>query len=109
MDLTPKEFEELLCEFCKQDLPNHFVVEHDVKDSGGESGNRRQIDTKIRGRIGVSDILICGEANNWNEPVGSETIDGLVEKYLSGEIRANKVIVFSNRGYTEPAITRAKL
>lgn len=109
MDLTAKQFEELLCEFCKQDLPTHFTVEHDVKDTGGESGNKRQIDTKIRGRVGVSDILICGEAKNWNEPVGSETIDALVGKYSSGEIRANKIIVFSNMGYTQPAITRAKL
>jgi len=58
--------------------------------------------------LGVSDILICGESKNWNKPVGSETIDGLVGKYLSGEIRANKVIVFSNQGYTAPAINRAK-
>ena len=108
MDLTPKEFEQLLCEFCKQDLPPNYTIEHDIKDIGGESGNKRQIDTKIKGRLGVSDILICGEAKNWSEVVGSETIDGLVGKYLSGEIRANKVIVFSNQGYAAPAITRAK-
>ncbi|MDF2437716.1 MAG: hypothetical protein K0Q95_2092 [Bacteroidota bacterium] len=109
MNLTPNEFEKLLCEFCKQDLPTHFTVEHDVKDVGGEGGGKRQIDTKIKGRLGVSQILICGEAKNWNSPVGIETIDGLVGKYQSGEIRANKVIVFSNNGYTEPAVTRAKL
>lgn len=108
MDLTPKEFEKLLCEFCKQDLPPNFTVEHDIKYIGGESGNKRQIDTKIKGRLGVSDILICGEAKNWNYVVGSDTIDGLVGKYLSGEIRANKVIVFSNQGFAIPAITRAK-
>lgn len=109
MDLTPIEFEKLLCEFCKQDIPPTYTVEHDVKDMGAESGNKRQIDTKIKGRLGISDILICGEAKYWDEPVGSETIDALVGKYLSGEIRANKVIVFSNRGYAAPAITRAKL
>lgn len=108
MDLTPKQFEELLCEFCRQDLPPNFTIEHDVKDLGNESGNKRQIDTKIKGRLGVSEILICGEAKNWSDPVGSETIDGLVGKYLSGEIRANKVIVFSNQGFAEPAVTRAK-
>ncbi len=108
MELTPKEFELLLCEFCKQDLPPHFTVEHDIREVGGESGNKRQIDTKIKGRLGVSDILICGEAKNWNEEVGSPTIDELVGKYLHGEIRANKVIVFSNHGYSAPAITRAK-
>jgi hypothetical protein len=108
MYLTPKEFELLLCEFSKQDLPKNFTVEHDIKDIGGESENQRQIDTKIKGKLGVSDILICGEAKNWNKPVGSETIDGLVGKYLSGEIRANKVIVYSNQGYTAPAIKRAK-
>lgn len=109
MDLTPKQFEELLCEFCRQDLPSNFTVEHDTKDVGNESGNRRQIDTKIKGRLGVSDILICGEAKNWSEQVGSETIDGLVGKYLSGEIRANKVIIFSNQGFTEPAARRGKI
>lgn len=108
MDLTPKDFELLLCEFCKQDLPKTFTVEHDIKELGLESGNKRQIDTRIKGKLGILDILICGEAKFWNEPVGSETIDGLVGKYLSSEIRANKVIVFSNQGYTEPAITRAK-
>lgn len=108
MNLTPKEFEILLCEFSRQDLPKNFTVEHDIKDIGEESENQRQIDTKIKGKLGVSDILICGEAKNWNKAVGSETIDGLVGKYLSGEIRANKVIIFSNQGYTEPAIKRAK-
>lgn len=108
MDLTPSEFELLLCEFCKQDLPAHFTVEHDIKEIGGESGGKRQIDTKIKGQLGISELHICGEAKNWGEPVGSETIDALVGKYLSGEIRANKVIVFSNQGYTAPAIQRAK-
>lgn len=108
MELTAKQFEQLLCEFCKQDLPPHFTVEHDIKDIGGESGNRRQIDIKIKGRLGVSDILICGEAKNWSDAVGSETIDGLVGKYLSGEIRANKVLLFSNKGFSAPAIKRAK-
>jgi hypothetical protein len=108
MNLTPKEFELLLCEFSKQDLPKNFTVEHDIKDVGEESKNYRQIDTKIRGKLGIAEILICGEAKNWDKPVGSETIDALVGKYLSGEIRANKVIAFSNQGFTQPAITRAK-
>src|SRR5687768_13158383 len=109
MDLTPAQFEQLLCEFCKQDLPPDFTVEHDIKDTGGESGNKRQIDTKIKGRLGISDILICGESKNWAEPVGIETIDSLVGKYLSGEIRANKVIVFSKQGFTAPAVKRATI
>jgi hypothetical protein len=108
VDLTAKEFELLLCEFCKQDLPMHFKVEHDEKEVGGESEARRQIDVKITGRIGISDFLICGEAKNWNTLVDITTIDGLVGKYFSGEVRANKVILFSKNGYTEAAITRAK-
>lgn len=108
MNLTAKEFELLLTEFCKQDLPEHFSVEHDIKDIGTESENLRQIDTKIKGKLGVSDILICGEAKNWSIPVGSDTIDSLVGKYMSGEIKASKVILFSNQGFYEPAITRAK-
>lgn len=108
MELSAKEFEILLCQFCQQDLPPTFKVEHDIKDVGTESENKRQIDTKITGKLGVSDILICGEAKNWTDKVGSETIDGLVGKYLSGEIRANKVICFSIQGFTRPAITRAK-
>ncbi len=108
MELTSKEFEILLCEFCKQDLPPNFQVTHDISDVGDESGNKRQIDTKITGRLGISNILICGEAKNWSEKVGSETIDGLVGKYLSGEIRANKVVVFSMQGFTKPAIKRAE-
>lgn len=108
MDINPDQFEKLLCEFCKQDLPPHFTVKHDIKEIGGESKNKRQIDTRINGRLGISEILICGEAKNWNTEVGSETIDGLVGKYMSGEIRANKVILFSNNGYSQPAIERAK-
>jgi hypothetical protein len=108
MNISPKEFELLLCEFSKQDLPENFTVEHDIKDIGEESKNYRQIDTKIKGKLGIAEILICGEAKNWGKPVGSETIDALVGKYLSGEIRANKVIAFSNKGFTEPAFTRAK-
>ncbi len=108
MNLSPKEFELLLTEFSKQDLPPNFTVEHDIRDLGEESKNYRQIDTKITGKIGISNILICGEAKNWTNPVGNEVIDGIVGKYLSGEIRANKVILFSNQGYTGPAIARAK-
>lgn len=108
MELNATQFEHLLLEFCKQDFPPGFVIEHDYKETGIESENKRQIDVRIKGRLGISEILICGEAKNWNEPVGSEVIDGLVGKYLSGEIKANKVILFSNMGFTEPAITRAK-
>ncbi|MEO8110114.1 MAG: hypothetical protein ABI594_08785 [Ginsengibacter sp.] len=108
MNLTPKDFELLLCQFCKQDLPPTFKVEHDIKDFGSESENKRQIDTKITGRLGISNILICGEARNWNEPLGSDSIDGVIGKYLSGEIHANKIILFSNYGFTAPAITRAE-
>tara|TARA_R110000850_G_scaffold85388_3_gene183569 strand:+ start:330 stop:1271 length:942 start_codon:yes stop_codon:yes gene_type:complete len=108
MELTPKQFEKLLCQFCEQDLPASFKVEHDIKDFGSESENKRQIDTRISGRLGVSDILICGEAKNWSEKVGGDTIDGLVGKYLSNEIKANKVICFSMMGFTQPAIKRAK-
>ncbi|MFN8206591.1 MAG: restriction endonuclease [Bacteroidales bacterium] len=108
MQLTDKQFELLLCEFCRQDLPLDFNVEHDIKDVGEESGNKRQIDTKITGKVGISDLLICGEAKDWSDKVGSGEIDAIVGKYFSGEIRANKVILFSNSGYYEPAITRAK-
>ena len=106
--ITPEQFELLLCEFAKKDLPLNFNVEHDIKDEGQESKNLRQIDTKITGKLGVADILICGEAKNWSKPVGSEFVDGLVGKYLSGEIRANKVIAFSNMGYTNPSIERCR-
>lgn len=106
--ITPEQFELLLCEFAKKDLPSNFTVEHDIKEEGEESGNLRQIDTRIKGKLGVSDILICGEAKNWSKPVGSEFVDGLVGKYLSGEIRANKVIAFSNKGYTNPSIERCQ-
>ncbi len=106
--ITPKQFELLLCEFAKKNLPSNFTVEHDKKDEGEESKTLRQIDTKIKGKLGVVDILICGEAKNWSKPVGGEFVDGLVGKYLSGEIRANKVIAFSNMGYTNPSIERCK-
>lgn len=105
--ITPKQFELLLCEFAKKDLPENFTIEHDIKEEGEESLNLRQIDTKIKGKLGISDILICGEAKNWSKPVGSEFIDALVGKYLSGEIKANKVIAFSNQGFTQPAVERA--
>ena len=108
MNLTPKNFELLLCQFCKQDLPPHFKVEHNIKGIGSESENKRQIDNKITGKLGISNILICGEARNWNEPFGSDSIDGVIGKYLTGEIYANKVILFSNYGYTDPAVNRAE-
>ncbi|MCX2584274.1 restriction endonuclease [Pedobacter sp. MR22-3] len=108
MEITATQFEKLLLEFCKKDFPIGFEIEHDYKQTGNESENKRQIDVRIKGRLGIAEILICGEAKNWSDPVGSEVIDALVGKYLSGEIRANKVILFSNMGFTEPAITRAK-
>ena len=71
MELTAEEFELLLCEFCKQDLPPHFTVEHNTRNIGGEPENKRQIDTRIKGKLGISDILICGEAKHWNDKVDS--------------------------------------
>ncbi len=50
MNLSPNEFEILLCEFSKQDIPENFTVEHDVKEVGDLSESYRQIDTKIRGK-----------------------------------------------------------
>ncbi len=63
LELTAKEFELLLCEFCWQDLPPHFVVEHNTRNVGGESLNKRQIDTKISGSSGYLKFLFAERLN----------------------------------------------
>jgi hypothetical protein len=97
MDLGAKEFEILLLEFCKQDLPTGFTVKHDVQMAGGESGSKRQIDVEITGRLGISEIVIYGEAKKWKRKLGNDTMDGIIGKYFSHESRANKVILYSNK------------
>lgn len=107
--LTPTQFEHVLKFFFQNDLPEDFVIKHDEKIQGQQSLVPRQIDVHAKGKIGVSEIIIAGEAKNWAEKVDVGVIDALNGKYGRKEdIPADKVLIFSNSGFTEGSMEKCK-
>lgn len=108
-EITPTDFEKILCRFCEQDLPDDFTITHDVKKKGGDSEALRQIDVWIEGKLGINEIIIAGEAKLQSKKVGAGDLDKIVRKYLSSEVRkVSKVIFFSNAGFTKSFVKGAK-
>ena len=106
--LTPTEFEHVLKFFFQNDLPKDFTIKHDEKIQGQQSLVPRQIDVHAKGKIGVSEIIIAGEAKNWSEKVDVGVIDALNGKYGRKEdVPADKVLIFSNSGFTDGAIAKS--
>ncbi len=108
-NLSADNFENLLAEFCKQDLPEGFNIEVKREVLGNESGVLREIDVELTGRVGMLSLFICGEAKNWSDPVDIQVIDAALGKYKMGEVRADKVFLFSKNGYSAAAKERALL
>jgi hypothetical protein len=95
-----KTYEELLA-------PYDVKVEHNVQAPSVFTGNSRQIDITIRGKIGSVNVLIVIECRDRKKPQDITWIEQLMGKRIN--IGADKVIAVSSSGFTEEAIKHAKL
>lgn len=66
---------------------------------------RRDLDVEVRGTLNGTPRLTQIECKDWSDPVGIAVIDALDSKRR--DVGADDAIVFSNSGFTEPALRKA--
>lgn len=66
---------------------------------------RRDLDVEVRGTIEGRPHFIQIECKDWAEPVGIAVVDALDSK--RGDFGADRAIIYSNSGFTEPAMKKA--
>ena len=71
----------------------------------GPDGNR-EVDVEVRGTVEGKLHFILIECKDWKDPVGIEAIDSLDSKRR--DLKADAVILFSNSGFTKPALRKAE-
>ncbi len=105
MSRKGRSFEELIKELEELDTMGLQITSPDfIKDN--ITGDLREVDISIRGKIGSYDILIVIECRDRKSKQGIEWIEQISEK--TKDIGANKVIAVSSSGFTKNAIIKAK-
>jgi hypothetical protein len=66
---------------------------------------RRDLDVEVRGTIKGSPYFVQIECKDWADPVGIGVVDALDSKRR--DLGANRAIIFSNSGFTAPALLKA--
>jgi Restriction endonuclease len=66
---------------------------------------RRDLDVEVRGTLNGIPYSTQVECKDWSDPVGIAVIDALDSKRR--DIGADSAVVYSNSGFTEPAIRKA--
>lgn len=98
------EFEKVVTEIQARIEPNAVVLHNQrIIDRHGHS---RQFDVEIRGKYAGQDILGVIECKDLSKKVGTPEVDAFVTK--SQDINANFKIIVSRKGFTKPAIEKAK-
>ena len=69
------------------------------------TGDKREVDVSIHGRVGSNEILIVMECRDQKSPQGIDWIEQIATK--TKDIGANKLIAVSSSGFTENAHTKA--
>jgi Restriction endonuclease len=67
---------------------------------------RRDMDVEVRGTLNGQPHFYLVERKDWDRPVGIQVIDALDSKRT--DLAADRAIIYSNSGFTEPAIKKAK-
>lgn len=109
MKILPKEnpgisFEKMVAEIQSQIDPDAEVI-HDEKLID-RLGQTRQFDVVIKGQFAGQDLLGIIECKDLNRKVGTPEIDAFVTK--SADVNANFKIVVSRKGFSGPALEKAK-
>jgi hypothetical protein len=66
---------------------------------------RRDMDVEIRGSIEGAPFFVQIECKDWSDPVGVSVVDALDSKRR--DLSADKAIIYSNSGFTAPALRKA--
>jgi hypothetical protein len=66
---------------------------------------RRDMDVEIRGSIEGAPFFVQIECKDWSDPVGISVVDALDSKRR--DLSADKAIIYSNSGFTDPALRKA--
>lgn len=69
-------------------------------------GHLRQFDVVIRAKVGGHNILGVIECKNLNKRVGTPEVDAFVTK--ARDVNANITLLASKKGFTKPALEKAK-
>lgn len=69
-------------------------------------GQRRQFDVVIRGKLGGHELIGVIECKNWKRRVGTPEVDAFVTK--TRDLNANFALIVSKKGFTKPALKKAK-
>lgn len=98
------EFEKIVADIQARIDPNAHVLHN--QSLTDRLGQNRQFDVVIRGKFAGHEILGVIECKDFNKKVGTPEIDAFVTK--SQDINANFKIIVSRKGFTKPAIQKAK-
>lgn len=103
---TGKKFEKLAESIFKKLIrnPDYEKVEHNVMVDG-EDG-KRQIDVLVKSETVGQIIITAIECRDYNKKLPVSNIDGFHSKLL--DIRANKGIIISRKGFSSKSISKAK-
>lgn len=66
---------------------------------------RRDLDVEVRGSVDGKPYFVHIECKDWAEPVGIAVVDALDSKRR--DICADRAIIYSNSGFTDPALRKA--
>jgi hypothetical protein len=69
------------------------------------SDGKRDLDVVVRGTVEGVPFFVQIECKDWSEPVGIAVVDALDSKRR--DLGADKAIIYSNSGFTEPALRKA--
>jgi len=98
------EFERIVAQIQQQVDPQASVTHN--KRLTDRLGNSRQFDVVIEGRFAGQAILGVVECKDLKRRVGTQDVDAFVTK--ANDVRANFKILVSRRGFSTPAIAKAK-
>lgn len=101
---TGVDFEKIVADIQNQVDPSAEVSHNEqIKDRHGHS---RQFDVVIRGQFAGQSLLGVIECKDLSKKVGTPEIDAFVTK--ASDINANFKIIVSKRGFSKPAIQKAR-
>jgi hypothetical protein len=101
-----KQFEKKAFEIQKSLSPANADVRYNDSIFGSDSKTDRQIDISIRSRVGSYSILIVVECKDHKTPVDVTDVEGFITKLR--DVRANKGVMISAKGFTKAATTLAE-
>jgi hypothetical protein len=101
-----KRFEKVIHQLHAQLAPEGAIVTHDDKIVGQDSKTERQLDITIRITVTHYRLLIVIECKDEARPVDVGEIGAFAS--VLRDVKANKGVMISSAGYTEPAIEMAR-